>query len=104
MVEFRFLHGGSRAVSRITTLDCRRANFGLFKDLLGGIPQVRTLQGRGVQESWPLFKHHFLHAQDQCIPMSRKPSKGGRRPAWMSKELLVKLKWKRKVYGMWKEE
>jgi len=35
--------------------------------------------------------------------MSKKSSKGGRRPAWMSKELLVKLKWKRKVYGMWKE-
>jgi len=32
MVEFRILHGGSRAISRITALDFRRANFGLFKD------------------------------------------------------------------------
>jgi len=38
MVEFRILHGGSRTISRITTLDFRRANFGLYKDLLGGIP------------------------------------------------------------------
>ena len=38
MVEFRILRGGSRAVSRITALDFRRANFSLFKDLLGGIP------------------------------------------------------------------
>ena len=37
MVEFRILHGGSRAVSRITVLDFTRANFGLFRDLLGGI-------------------------------------------------------------------
>jgi len=62
-----------------------------------------ALEGRGFQESWSLFKHHFLHAQDRCVRMSKKSSKGGRRPAWMSKELLVKRKWKRKVYGMWKE-
>jgi len=35
--------------------------------------------------------------------MSKKSSKGGRRPAWMSKELLAKLKWKKVVYGTWKE-
>ena len=34
MVKFRILHGGSRAISRTTALDYRRANFGLFKDLL----------------------------------------------------------------------
>jgi len=103
MVKFRILCGGSRAISRIKTLDFRRANFSLFKELLGRIPWVRTLEGRGVQESWSLFKHHFLHAQDQCIPLSKKSSKGGRRPAWMSKELLVELRQKRKVHGMWKE-
>jgi len=101
MVEFRVLRGGSTAVSRITTLDFRRANFGLFKDLLGGIPWVRALECKGVQESWLLFKHYFLRAQDQCIPVSKKSSKGGRRPTWMSKELLAELRWKRKVYEMW---
>jgi len=35
MVEFRILRGGSRAISGIKTLDFRRANFGLFKELLG---------------------------------------------------------------------
>jgi len=68
MVNFRILRGGSRAISRIKTLDLRRANFGFFKDLLGGILWVRALEGRGVQESQSLFKHHFLHAQNQCIP------------------------------------
>jgi len=51
MVEFGNLHGGNRAISRITTLDFRRANFGLFKDLLGRIAWVRALEGRGLQES-----------------------------------------------------
>jgi len=100
MVELRMLHGGSRAISRITALDFRRAHFGLFKELLGGIPWVRALERRGIQESWSLFNDHFLHAQDRCIPVSKKSSKGGRRPAWISKELLVKLRWKRKVCEM----
>jgi len=47
MVEFRILRGGSRPISRITALDFKRANFGLFKDLFGGIPWVRGLEGSG---------------------------------------------------------
>ena len=35
--------------------------------------------------------------------LSKKARKGGRRPAWMNKELLAELRWKRKVHGMWKE-
>jgi len=103
MVEFRNPRGGSRAISRIKALDFRRANFGLFKELLGGIPWIRALEGRGLQESWSLFKYHFLHAQDRCMPPSKKSGKEGRRPTWMSKELLAELRWKRKVHGMWKE-
>jgi len=51
MVNFRILHGGSRAISRMKTLDFRRTNFGLFKDPLGGILWVRALEDRGFQES-----------------------------------------------------
>ena len=36
VVEFRILCGGSRAINGIKTLDFRRANFALFKELLGG--------------------------------------------------------------------
>jgi len=99
MVEFRILRGGSRAISSIKTLDFRIVNFGNFKELLGGIPWARALEGRGVQECWSLFKQHFLHAQEQCIHVR----KGGKRPAWLNKELLVEIGCKRKVHGMWKE-
>ena len=64
MVEFRNLQEGSRPISSIKTLDFRRANFGLFKELIEGIQWVGALEGRGVQESWSLFKHHFLYAQE----------------------------------------
>jgi len=40
VVEFRLLRGGTRVKSKLTTLDFRRADFGLFKDLylFGGVP------------------------------------------------------------------
>jgi len=99
MVEFRILRGGSTALSMIKTLDLRRADIALFKELLVGIPWARTLEGRGVQECWSLFKHHFLHAQERYIPLRKKSSNGGRRHAWLNKELLVEIRWN----GMWKE-
>ena len=68
MVEFRILGGRRRAISRIATLDFRTANFVLFQNLLRGIPWVRALAGRGIQDSWLLFKPYFLYAQDWCIP------------------------------------
>ncbi|KGL77602.1 Rapamycin-insensitive companion of mTOR, partial [Tinamus guttatus] len=43
--------GGSRAVSSLATMDFRRANFSLFRDLLGRIQWARALEGRGAQES-----------------------------------------------------
>lgn len=42
MVEFRILHGRSKAVIRITTPDIRRANFVFLKVLLGEVPWVRS--------------------------------------------------------------
>jgi len=103
MVEFRILRGRSRVINRIKTLELRRANFALFTELLGGISWARALEGRGVQDCWSLFKCHFLHAQERCIPLRKKWSKGSRRPARLNKELLAEIRWKRKVHGMWKE-
>lgn len=51
---------------------------------------------------WLISKHHFLQAQGRY--MRKKLSKGGRRPAWMVKELLGKFKQKKKAYIMWKKE
>ena len=51
MVEFRILRGGSRAISRLKTLDFKRANFGLFKDLLGGISWIRALELEGSKRA-----------------------------------------------------
>ncbi|GAB0188840.1 hypothetical protein GRJ2_001349300 [Grus japonensis] len=88
MVEFRILRAARRALSKLTTLDFRRADFGLFRDLLGRIPWDKALEERGAQDSWLIFKGHLLQAQERCIPTKRKSSKNTKRPLWMNKELL----------------
>jgi len=45
MVEFRTLRAGRRVKSRLTTLDFRRADFGLFKYLLRRVPWDKALEG-----------------------------------------------------------
>ncbi|GAB0204060.1 protein Hook 3-like [Grus japonensis] len=59
MVEFRILRAGRRVKSKLTTLDFRRADFGLFRDLLGRVPWDKALEGREVQEREKLI--HLQH-------------------------------------------
>lgn len=76
----------------------RRDNFDFLKDLLGGIPWLRALESKGAQKNRLTFKYHFSQ--------SKKSGKSGRRSRWMSKEIKLrdKLKWKKKVKGMWKRD
>jgi len=91
-----------RQLSGIAALHVRSAISDHFSDLLGSIPWARALEGKGAQESWLTFKQHFFKPQDQFIPKSKKSYKSCRRAVWMSNVLMEKLKWKKKVYGMWK--
>ncbi|GAB0177907.1 mitochondrial enolase superfamily member 1 [Grus japonensis] len=108
MVEFRILraaggHAARRACSKLTTLDFRRADFGLFRDLLGRVRWDKTLEGRGAQDSWLIFKGHLLQAQERCMPTKRKSSKNTKRSPWMNKELLGKVRQKKEAYRGWKQ-
>ncbi|KFV15062.1 hypothetical protein N340_07525, partial [Tauraco erythrolophus] len=85
------------------TLDFRRGDFNLFRDLLSRVQWDEALQGRRAQKSWLIFKDHFLQAQEQCVPTKRKSGRNTRRPAWMNKELLDQLRHKKKAYRGWKQ-
>ncbi|CAM4604369.1 unnamed protein product [Caretta caretta] len=60
------------------------------------------MRRKGVQESWLYFKESLLRLQGQAIPMCRKNSKYGRRPAWLNSEILADLKYKKEAYKKWK--
>lgn len=49
------------------------------------------------------FKYHLLEVQEQALPKCQKSSRKGRRPAWLSRDLLLELRQKMKVYGLWKQ-
>ncbi|GAB0177211.1 hypothetical protein GRJ2_000186300 [Grus japonensis] len=103
MVEFKILRVARRVHSKLPTLGFRRADVGLFRDLRGTMPRDKALEGRGAQDSWLIFKGHLLQAQERCIPTKRKSGKNARRPAWMDKDLLGKLKHKKEAYRGWKQ-
>lgn len=71
-MEFRILRGARRLQSKLTTLAFRRADFVLFKWLLGSVPWDMALKARESQETWLLFKDRLLQAQQQTIPNEQK--------------------------------
>ncbi|KAK4825246.1 hypothetical protein QYF61_025645, partial [Mycteria americana] len=103
MIEFLIHEEAARGVSKTATLDFRRADFGLFRRLVKRVPWEAALMGKGVQEGWTFFKEEVLKAQEQAVPRCRKTSQRGRRPAWLTRELWLKLRKKRRVYDLWKK-
>jgi len=57
----------------------------------------------GIKEQKRPGKDFFLRVQDLLIPMCKKSGKEGRRPARLSKDLLVKLKCKKTIYRQWSQ-
>ncbi|PKU48684.1 glycerol kinase [Limosa lapponica baueri] len=103
MVEFKIHRAARRVCSKLSTLDFRKADFGLLRDLIGRVVWEKELEGRGPQESWLAFKDRLLQAQERCIPKKKKSGKIASRPAWMNKELLDKLRTKKEAYRGWKQ-
>lgn len=49
------------------------------------------------------FKNAFLSMQELSIPKHTKSNQGGRKPAWLKKDLLVKLRDKKEMHKQWKQ-
>lgn len=73
------------------------------RDLLSRLQWDKALEGRGALESCLIFRDYLLQAQEQCVPTRRKSGKNTRRPTWMNKELLAKVKQKKEAYREWKQ-
>lgn len=99
---FKVLRGVSKANSRISTVDFRKADFWLFQGSAWQDPMRDCPEGKGAQESWLIFKDKLFKAQEQSLPTCRKRSKHGRRPAQKNKEFMTTLNVKRKVHRWWK--
>lgn len=61
-MEFEILRAARKVHRKLTTLDFRRGDFGLSK--ICPIEYHGIKEGRGIQESWLVFKDHLLQAQE----------------------------------------
>jgi len=64
----------------------------LFKELLDENPWEVGLGYKGMEQIWQIFKDNFLHKQ---------LGRGGSKPAWLSKDQLVKLRDEEEMYKQW---
>lgn len=56
------------AKSRVRTFYFRRVNLPLFKELVDEIPWETPLRGKGMEQSWQLFKDSFLKVWEHSVP------------------------------------
>jgi len=68
LIEFSILGEVTRRVRKTTTMDFRRADFGLFRTLAERVPWERVLKGKAVQAGWTFFKEEVFKVQEQAIP------------------------------------
>jgi len=102
-IEFKILRAVKSMHSNLISLNFRRADFCLFRDLFSRVQWDKALEGRGAQETWLISKDHLLQAQEQYIPTKRKLRKKAVKPAWMNEELLGKVKHKKQAYRGWNQ-
>lgn len=87
----------------VTELEFSRAEFGLFRDLLGKILLDAILEQRDFWKSWLTHKDQLLQAQEQYNPMTGTPNKYVARPAWLNKEVLSELEHQKETFKKWKK-
>ncbi|KFQ80797.1 hypothetical protein N335_00574, partial [Phaethon lepturus] len=95
---------GGQVKSKVRTpLNLRKAKFQLFKELVNRTPWETPLGDKGAEQSRQIFKDSFYRAQELLIPRYKKSGKDGKRPAWLSEDLLGKLKGKKEMHRQWKQ-
>jgi len=84
LVELTALRDVGMVRSIVRTLNFRKANVQIFKELVSRTPWETVLRGRGAEQSWQTFKDAFLRVQALSVPRCKKSGKEGKRPAWLS--------------------
>ncbi|PKU46875.1 nedd4-binding protein 2-like 2 [Limosa lapponica baueri] len=103
LVEFAVLRDICRGKSKVRTLNFRKEKFQVFKELVNRTPWETALRDMGVEQSLQVFKDAFLNTQELSTPRRKKSEKEGKRPTWLSRDLLVKLKGKTEILRQWKQ-
>ncbi|KFO72886.1 hypothetical protein N303_04111, partial [Cuculus canorus] len=87
----------------VRTLNFRKADFQLFKVLLGRTSWDMVLRDKGAEQSWRILKEAFHRVQESSVPLCRKSGRKGKRSACLSRDLLVKLKKEEELHRQYKQ-
>lgn len=68
VANFKFFSVMRKKV-RVATLDFKKANFKLLRELVSSVPWESTLEGVEVHTCSPVFKNHLVEAQEQAVPL-----------------------------------
>lgn len=102
LVKFTILRDTGQVVSKLRNLNFRKANFWLFKEFLDGnyrgCSWETALRSKVAEQGCQVFMDIFLRASGFSIPTYKKLDKEDRRPAWLNKDILVRLRCKKKVH------
>lgn len=98
MTEFIISKDTGQTKSIVKTPNLGKVNFELLKALMNRTFYKTTFRGKGAEETSQTLKDISLNAQELSVHMWKKSGKEGRRLAWMSKDLLVKLKLKTEMH------
>jgi len=82
-VEFTLLRDMGTVRSIVRTLNFRKANFQLFKELVRRTPWEMVLRDRGAEQSWYIFKILSIECKSSQSPGARSQARKGREPAWL---------------------
>ncbi|PKU49447.1 nedd4-binding protein 2-like 2 [Limosa lapponica baueri] len=103
LVEFSVLRDRGQVKSKVRTLTFREAKCQLFRELVDRTLWETFLKDKGAEQSWQVFKDTFHRTQALLIPRRKKSGKESKRLAWLSWDLLVKLKGEKEMHRQWKQ-
>jgi len=79
MIEFTPRRNMRQIKSKIWKINFRKAKFQLFREFVNERPWEAVLMGKGVKQSWPVFKDTFFKVQVFSITSYSKSGKEGKR-------------------------
>ncbi|GAB0176455.1 mitochondrial enolase superfamily member 1 [Grus japonensis] len=103
VVEFKIFGDSRKTDTQISTLDMRRADFRLLRELVSQVPWETALEGTEVHQCWSLFKGHLLRTQEQAKMPQVKQAGQKASLAEQVSYLHLELRRKKKVYACWKQ-
>lgn len=98
-MEFAVLRKMGQIRCKGRLLKFRKANFQLFREIVGGVLWEATLGDKEAEQNWQVFEV-FCRKQELAIPRSKKLAKQGKK-VWLSREMLIKLKGKKQMHKQW---